>query len=272
MEAPQQFCFIFGGFSNQLWIGGHSVYKQPTGEKVITFNVISRVFQISGPATSGTAFAIDHHDKQYLITARHVIEGVYFPSTIEIYHEQQWKNIDANLVGSGSGDLDIAVLSCSVGLAPPFSLVASADGISHGQPLYFLGFPFGWRWETQVLSDHNFPTPFIKAGILSGASNDFSFLFVDGHGNKGFSGGPVVFQPDVRSNEFRVAGVVARLPTTPFNPVVNEDGIIIANENKVPLGYVQENPGFVVAVSIHHAIALIEANPIGFPLTHYRPL
>ena len=235
---------------------------------MITLNVIARVFQIKWCNSLGTAFAIDHHNKQYLITARHVVEGIAHTDNIEIYHEQQWKHINVSLVGSGADSIDVTVLSCSVRLAPPLALVASAEGISHGQPLYFLGFPFGWRWETKVITDHNFPTPFVKAGILSGAFDDFSLLVIDGHGNKGFSGGPVVFQPEGPwSNELRVAGVVSRLPTTPPNPVVRKKGCIIPLADKVPLGYVQENPGFVVAVTISHAIALIDANPIGFPLT-----
>lgn len=116
--------------------------------------------------------------------------------------------------------------------------------------------------------DHEFPPPFVKAGILSGAFDDFSHLVIDGHGNKGFSGGPVVFQPDGHlTNELRISGVVSRLPTTPPNPVFRKKGCIIPHVDKVPLGYVQDNPGFVVAVTINHAIELIDTNPIGFPLT-----
>lgn len=33
-----------------------------------------------------------------------------------------------------------------------------------------------------------------------------------------------------------------------------------------PIGYVQENPGIVVAIGIRHAVELIDANPIGFQL------
>ena len=226
---------------------------------MITLNVIARVFQIKWRDSLGTAFAIDHHDKQYLITARHVVEGIAHTDNIEIYREQQWKLTNVSLVGSGADSIDVTVLSCSVGLAPPLTLVASANGISHGQPLYFLGFPFGWRWDTKVIADHKFPTPFVKAGILSGFYDDLSLLVIDGHGNKGFSGGPVVFHPNGHlNNELRVAGVVSKLPVTPPSPVVNE--------NNVPLGYVQENPGFVLAVNIQYAIELIDANPIGFEL------
>ena len=121
---------------------------------MINFNVIARVFQIKWRNSVGTAFAIDHYNKQYLITARHVVEGITRSDSIEICHEQQWKHINVNLVGSGAGNIDVTVLSCSVGLAPPLTLVASPDGIAHGQPVRFLGFPFGWRWDTKVIVDH----------------------------------------------------------------------------------------------------------------------
>ena len=240
---------------------------------MINLNVIARVFQIKWDDSLGTAFAIDHHNKQYLITAQHVVEGIAHSDSIEIFREQQWQQIDVCLVGSGEDSIDISVLSCSVGLAPPLTLVASANGIAHGQQVCFLGFPFGRRWHTKVITDHRYPTPYVKAGILSAFYDDLSHLIIDGHGNKGFSGGPVVFQPNGHlSNEVRVAGVVSRFPLSPLNPIVNENGNIIADEDEVPLGFVQENPGFVVAVSIHHAIELIDANPIGFELpNHHNP-
>lgn len=239
---------------------------------MINLNVITRVFQIKWGDSLGTAFAIDHFNKQYLITARHVVEGIAQTDEVEIFHEREWKVIEVRLVGSGRDSIDVTVLSCYVGLTPPLTLVASAEGVAHGQPLCFLGFPFGWTWDTKVITDHKFPTPFVKAGILSALSNDLSHLIIDGHGNQGFSGGPVVFRPHGHlNNEVRVAGVVSQLPITPLTPVVNEQGLIIANDDKVPLGYIRENPGFVVAVNIHHAIELINANPIGFELPNPSP-
>lgn len=239
---------------------------------MINLNVIARVFQIKWRNLLGTAFAIDHNDKQYLITAQHVVEGIAQTDKIEIHHEQQWKQINTRLVGSGADDFDVTVLSCAECLAPPLILEASANGIAHGQPLHFLGFPFGWRWQTKVITDHKFPTPFVKAGILSGATDDFSHLIIDGYGNKGFSGGPVVFQPEGPfSHELRVAGVVSRLPVTPLNPIVNKKNCIITNEDNAPLGYVQENPGFIEAVTINQVIDMIDANPIGFPLADEHP-
>ena len=42
---------------------------------MITTNVFSRVFHIAWRDSTGTAFAIDHASKRYLVTARHVVKG-----------------------------------------------------------------------------------------------------------------------------------------------------------------------------------------------------
>ena len=111
--------------------------------------------------------------------------------------------------------------------------------------------------------------PFVKAGIISSITfGDLSRIYVDGHNNKGFSGGPLVFLPNgLPSNEFRVAGVVANYPTPIIEPVVNSDRKPILGVDDQPIAYFQENQGFVVAFSIRHATDLIDANPTGFPLS-----
>ena len=43
---------------------------------MITSNVIHRTFHIRYRNGTGTAFAIDRDGRQYLITARHLVEGV----------------------------------------------------------------------------------------------------------------------------------------------------------------------------------------------------
>ena len=43
---------------------------------MITRNVIQRIFHIKRDNSTGTAFTIDRGSKQYLATARHVVEGI----------------------------------------------------------------------------------------------------------------------------------------------------------------------------------------------------
>ena len=57
---------------------------------MITRNVIQRIFHIKRDNSTGTAFTIDRRSKQYLVTARHVVEDIESGNTIEIFHEGQW--------------------------------------------------------------------------------------------------------------------------------------------------------------------------------------
>lgn len=84
-------------------------------------------------------------------------------------------------------------------------------------------------------------------------------FYIDGHGNKGFSGGPVLFVPPGHPrNRFSVAGIVVRYPIPPrLLPVVDEYGKAIDLDGR-SIGIV-DNPGFVVAIDISEAVALIEA-------------
>ena len=163
---------------------------------MITTNVYHRVFQIKVGEEIGTCFTIDVSGKQYLITARHVIQGWNRKESLYIFHENQWKSIDVTLVGECDGEIDIAVLAAGILLSPNFALPASAGGIIWGQDVYFLGFPYGWYGEIGELNRH-FPMPFVKKAILSctfSQDDGVQHFYLDGHNNPGFSGGPVVFK------------------------------------------------------------------------------
>ncbi len=234
---------------------------------MITNNVIHRTLHIRWAESTGTAFTIDHDSKQYLVTARHVVKGIKIRDTIEVFHKNKWKRLGVNVVGIGKDDSDIAVLACSMQLSPTLPLVADNIGIVHGQPVWFLGYPFGWDSGSEQIN-YGRPVPFVKGGLLSAiVSGNVEKLYLDAHNNLGFSGGPVVFVPSGKpTNELRLAGVISGYPA-PLIPIVDHDGAQIKNGAGQPIGYVQENPGIVVAIGIRHAIELIKTNPIGFPLS-----
>ena len=110
---------------------------------MITSNIIHRTFHIQWNGDTGMGFTIDHGSKQYLVTARHVVEGIESGRSIKIFHNKEWKDLVVNVVGIGKGDLDVAVLACSVRLSPSHLLVASSEDIAYGQTVSFLGYPFG---------------------------------------------------------------------------------------------------------------------------------
>ncbi len=235
---------------------------------MVTTNVLSRVFHIAWRDSTGTAFTIDHASKQYLVTARHVVKGIDSGDSIRVFHEEQWKNLTVDVVGIGDGDADVAVLSCPIRISPSLDLAASQANLIYGQQVFFLGYPYGMDSGGEKIN-RGLPLPFVKSGIVSALEfGDVSKIYLDAHGNTGFSGGPVVFAPVGGSaTDLRVAGVVANYPAASLQPVVDQNRNRITDPEGKPVGlYVQENPGIVVAIGIRHVIELIEANPIGFPL------
>ena len=234
---------------------------------MITSNIIHRTFHIQWNGDTGTGFTIDHGSKQYLVTAHHVVEGIKSGNAIKIFHDKEWKELVVKIVGIGKGDVDVAVLACSVRLSPSLPLIASSKDLTYGQPVSFLGYPFGWNAGNEQIN-RGVPMPFVKAGILSAmVSGDISWFFLDAHVNRGFSGGPVVFVPYGQpENEVACSRHCRGLPTPEYLPIVDHNGVEITDKVGKPIGYIKENPGFVVAIDIRHALELIDANPIGFEL------
>lgn len=248
------------------------------GQAMITSNVISRTFFIQCGGSMGTAFTIDHASKQYLVTARHVVEGITSGEELKIFHEKQWKAFPIRVVGLGSGEIDIAVLASLDKLSPAFSLpLATGDkGPAYGQQMSFLGFPFGWEGGGEHIND-GFPIAFVKTATLSAIiSEGVTKIYLDAHINKGFSGGPLVCIPHKDSEkEFHIFGIISGYyhppPLAPelqphWEPLVNRSGEPITDSLGNPRGYVKENSGIGLAIHISHAVELIEANPIGSPL------
>jgi len=236
---------------------------------MITANVLQRVFHIQYGNSTGTAFTVDHESKQYLVSARHVVEGIRSGDALKILHQHEWKTFNVEVVGLGQGETDIAVLSSSLQMSPQIPLPADAGGIGFGQQVYFLGFPFGWDGAAEYIN-RDFPIPFVKSGVLSGILHGgVTMFYIDAHVNEGFSGGPLGFIPDGRPpslhDKCKGAGVVANFPTPKLRPIVNQAGDQIYDQNGITVG-IRENPGFVVAIGIKHAIDMIAQNPIGFPL------
>ena len=225
---------------------------------MITTNVYHRVFQIGVGDSTGTYFTVDIEGKQYLVTARHVIDGWEPRQSLRIFHDNQWKKNELSLVGNCEGEIDIAVLAPPIQLSPAFPLPATAGGIVWGQDGYFLGFPYGWYGDIAKMN-RNFPMPFVKKAILSCtymADDGIQHFFLDGHNNPGFSGGPVVFKEPGKI-EFKVASVISGYRYT------NE--LILSGGEAVPLAY-KYNTGIIVSYGIKHAVGLINENPIGVPI------
>ena len=223
---------------------------------MITTNVFSRVFQIQFNGGIGTCFAIDCENKQYIITAKHVVEGLTNNHLIKIFHANKWVEVNVKLIGHHK-IADVSVFALYQQLAF-FELEPTTRDLTCGQDLYFLGFPFKLRSEIDIRLNNEFPFPLVKKGILSAIMQDnaHGYFFLDGHNNPGFSGGPVVFKPTPNSN-FRVAAIISayRFDNQP----------VLLNGNPTE-SIIQTNTGIILAPRIENALELIKANPIGFPI------
>lgn len=224
-----------------------------------TTNILQRTFHISHGGATGSGFTVDVDGRQYLVTAKHVVQSIDGPCTLKIFHDSVWKNCHVDLVGHGSGEVDITVLAPALQLSPTHPLHATAAGLAISQEVFFLGFPYGLTTEVGKIND-DFPIPFVKKGIVSALSfEDNKVIFLDGHNNPGFSGGPVVYQKATDTEgDMTVAGVVSGYLQTQ-EPVYDP-----GNERTLSYSY---NTGIVKAYSIAHGTELIQANPIGFKVS-----
>ena len=206
---------------------------------MITTNVIQRTFFVKIGNMTGTAFTIDRNGRQYLVTARHIAGGAV--QSMEVFHNGRWTSLSVNAVGIGRNDVDVAVFAPNVILSPPHLLEATFAGLTYGQPVSFLGFPFDWQGGLAHMNN-GFPFPFVKAGIVSAPPSHR--IWTDTHGNRGFSGAPVVFKSlsGAGNSPWKVAGIVVKSKPDP------QTG---------------GNAGFVIAEPIKAATALMDERPIG---------
>lgn len=224
---------------------------------MITSNVLLRTFRLQYGDNRGTCFAVDVDGRQYLITAKHLVDGMPAKGVINIYQNGNWSSIAVSLVGFAPGNIDIAVLATDRVLVRDLPLPANMAEIILGQDVYFLGFPYDMFTEVPELK-LQFPLPFIKKGTASSFNFrlDRKILYIDGYNNPGFSGGPVVFAKQGQ-RDFNVVSVISgfRAQKEP----------IYDGKDMTQLIYYY-NTGIVISYGVSHAIDIIKENPIGVQL------
>jgi len=221
---------------------------------VITANVIHRVFRIGLDDQAGTAFTIDVDGKQYLITAKHLVRNVSGSESVKLFANFAWNTLDVELVGHAAEDIDISVLASKTRLTTgELPLVAASSGLTYGQDVHFLGFPYDILTR-YIFEEEGYPLPLVKRATVSAFDQELYLL--DGHNTPGFSGGPVVFTTGGGS-DLRIAAVVSG-----FRAVEEP---VFRKGQRTKLVY-ESNTGIIVAYKIEHAVALINDNPIGLAL------
>lgn len=224
-------------------------------------NVLQRVFHIQVGEETGTCFVIDVNNKQYFVTAKHVIENYVKYGGIQIMRDDKWIPLTIQYLGF-SPNADVAVFTIPEIIidTTPLPIDITVGEYFASQDVYFLGFP--WRSYTDIGAHNNYyPLPYIKKAIISAfdypEKNDKSksIIFLDGHNNEGFSGAPVAtssMHDTTKKVANRIIGIVSSYRVVNRN-IHDSD----TNESLNNLQY-KENIGIITSYSIKYALEVIE--------------
>lgn len=221
---------------------------------MVTANVLNRTLFIRA-AAYGSAFVIDVDNREYVVTAKHLLPAAEPLRSMQIRRDGGWVTHDAREIGRAPGEIDIAVLVIHDRLVPDnLPAPASTAGLALGQDVHFLGFPFMLEGDVGLLLDRR-PMCYVKKGAVSVLdSPTHPALVIDAINNSGLSGGPVVFAPlGGALNDLRIAAVVSKYRTEP-EAVISADGEVTGE-------VVYNNTGFLYAYNIRHAVELIQRQP-----------
>ena len=176
-------------------------------------------------------------------------------------------NFSAIDVGEG---VDIVVLAAPQPILdkPVPSLATTAAGVTMGADCEFLGYPFGGGWRATWDDGHSYWMPFAKHCTVSTLTFGEPKIYVlDGINNKGFSGGPVVYDT---GGDQKIIAVVSGYILEPAEIISSVQGKPVAPRKTTKKdaktsgkGAVQMNSGFIIAYAISPAIDAIHRSPIG---------
>lgn len=229
---------------------------------MITTNITQRTFFVNFGDDLGSAFTIEKHGRQYLISAKHVFESIEDKQEVEIniFHDGIWKKLLCVAFVHPNENIDVIIFSYQGFIGPTHPIIYSAGGLALAQDTFFLGFPYGKYSPDDSRINNSFPFPFVKKGVCSAVNftkDSGGLIYLDGHTNPGFSGGPVVFK-DLETNELKICGIMrGYLPHEGKidTEYVNEDG-----ETEKDFLLYDENSGIIVCQMIKDAIELLDKN------------
>jgi hypothetical protein len=232
-------------------------------------------------AAIGTMFRVVIDNREYCITARHVVTGVYGDTygrlegpTIKVRAllttptGPEWKDEVFSIIDLGD-QIDVLVLHTSsepIETAADTGNVLTSEGALPGGQCGFLGFPLGLVQHVEF-QGHPAAFPFVKHCSVAGHTNQPSPRWIlDGINNHGFSGGPVFFwagnQQKIMAvvsgyvNEAAPVTIAPLRPNAPNSPVQAQDTPML-------VGTAQTNSGLIVAFDISVAVDAIRQNPVG---------
>jgi hypothetical protein len=253
-----------------------------------TTNILFKTFMIRTKTDEGTMFSIDVDDREYWLTAKHILTGRKSGPAGEVTEKSvsldvldpvgeavKWNPVEFTVIDPGK-DIDIVVLVPESPLQePPIpSLKVLSGNVGMGGECSFLGYPYANTWTATFSNSAGsaaYKMPFIKHCYISGIIRGPASMFVlDGINNFGFSGGPVLY--DTGPNQV-VIGVISGYHTEPGEvhsieiPNPSSSGTsqgarpnATRKENVVDL-----NSGIIIAYMAELAVDAIKKHPVGRP-------
>jgi hypothetical protein len=260
----------------------------------VTSNVFERVLKVRVNAgttreATATAFTIDVDGREYLLTAKHVVNGLRHEDKIDVFMNDDWSPLNVKIFRCDD-PIDIAVLIPPYQLTVNFDLPYDRTDFFFGQDAYFLGFPYGIQSSGHGVNGP-YPLAIIKRGTISGTvgvdpSKKAVMILLDGYNNPGFSGAPIVYR-DLNSQSgfvMKLIGVVSgflpevvpamkehdiKSPVDAGDVAKTQPWRIRRRNNGSYFEYVDNgtyvalNTGIVQGFSVEPAIDLIRQHPVG---------
>jgi len=214
--------------------------------------ILNRVLAISTDTKfTGSCLAIPEHGVFYFITAGHVIGSMMHgvAGQLHVYKDNQWLDVEVTpYFVRRPRNIDLAIIRTTIPSGDEVPCVDLTPGHPMvGQDLFFVGFPYFGNvisYNAQTIN-HGFPFPLVKKATLAALQDPI--IFLDGHNNPGFSGGPIIYW-DHQLKMQKVLGIVTGY--------INHSGKVGNSEIAGELFY-QENSGIAIGYDLKYACDLI---------------
>jgi hypothetical protein len=248
--------------------------------------ILYRTLMVKTTHDIGTMFSIDVDNREYWVTAKHLLTGAKHPpiGRVKVKNvslavldptvpEQKWDSYEFSVLDPGE-EIDIVVLAAKRGIQrrPIATLPLTSAGTPIGGECEFLGFPFANSWMARLDNDSRYRMPYIKHCYVSGLMLEPIKVFVlDGINNEGFPGGPVIFGA---GDDEKILGVISSYQPEPSDvlsvplpePPSGQKSTSTESPKKKNTrrkSVVNLNSGIIFATDANYAIEAIKNNPIG---------
>jgi hypothetical protein len=244
------------GASGSVGSEGQAVtFNEAAHQSLPNSNLINRLLWIRCGSRLGTAFAIEIDNRQFVVTAAHIVED--FPRQPLLRNWMgRWEGVEAQRITANPDFVDVAIFAPKVQISAAPAINLGSDALIFGQELMVLGYPFDpdefAKEADPIYLANGSPLPMVKragfAWMRKAPGAGHMTLYLDCYANEGFSGGPVCGYPALRGSAERDLTIAALV-----SHYVPDSQPVLDGANATPLTS-RQNPGILVAPTILHAV------------------